>query len=210
MDIDNRRIYSRFGFGEIRVQMKPDGSPDFDRLVYGEAPSINCVVWGRAKDGTLKVAVVIQARPFADMPDGSFARLSLAFGQPCVMGFRDNLGGSRNLASAFQAADETAVKESLEEAGATVVVNIRQMGYHNPNPTFCATWSELFEIEVDLAKIQEFTDKTELIYRAEYLPIREVLTRIGEGEYEGVSYRSATANDAFFVWLARHPEALAS
>jgi hypothetical protein len=208
IDAPEGRISSRFGFGEIRVQLKADGSPDFDRLVVGEAPNINCVVWGRDTDGTYKVAVVTQARPFSDMPDGSPAELPIAFGQPCVMGFRANLGGSRNLAKAFEAADDAAVREALEEAGAAGVVSIRQMGHHNPNPTFVATWSELYEIEVDLTKIREFTDHSELIYRADYVSVREVLRRISEGEHEGANYRSATANDALFVWIARHPEAL--
>ena len=82
------------------------------------------------------------------------------------------------------------------------------MEHHNPNPTFCATWSELFSVEVDLSKVTSQTDRSELIYRAEYLPLDEVLSRIGKGEFEGVNYRSATANDAFFVWLARHPRML--
>src|SRR5690606_5948600 len=145
---------SRFGFGEVRVQTKPDGSLDFDRLVYGEALNINCVVWGRDTDGIYRVAVVTQVRPFADMPDGTPADPPIVFGQPCVMGFRNNLGGSRNLAPAFEAADDAAVREALEEAGAEGVLSVRQMGHHNPNPTFVTSWSELFEIEVDLTKIR--------------------------------------------------------
>ncbi len=75
-----------------------------------------------------------------------------------------------------------------------------------PNPTFCATWSELFDIEVNLDLVQDTTDASELIYKAEYVPIKQVLEDIARGWDNGVSYRSATANDALFVWITRHPE----
>ena len=207
VDSDNRRIYSRFGYAEVRVQIKGDGSPDFDRVVYGEAPNINAVVFGREPDGTIKVAITVQARPFSDNPDSSPASPPLVFGQPCVMGFLQRIVGQR-LAQAYESADDGAVREALEEVGARGILSVSNMGSHNPNPTFCATWSNLLEIEVDLARVQEDVDSAELIYKAEYLPVAEVLRRIAEGEHEGVNYRSATANDAFFVWIARHPEAL--
>ena len=96
---NHKRIQSRFGWGEVRVQLKGDGIPDFDRLVYGEAPNINCVVWGKDEDG-YKVANVVQARPFADMPDGSPASPPIPFGQ-WVMGFRKNPGGTRTPSPTF-------------------------------------------------------------------------------------------------------------
>ena len=86
---------------------------------------------------------------------------------------------------------------------------MNKMGHHNPNPTFCATWSQLLEIQVDLDLVTSQVDSSELIYKAEYLPVSEVYRRIALGEFEGVNYRSATANNALMVWLARHPEALA-
>jgi hypothetical protein len=58
---------------------------------------------------------------------------------------------------------------------------------------------------VDLDLVEERVDESELIYRAEYLQLAELIRRIGLGEYKGVNYRSATANDALFVWLSRHP-----
>lgn len=210
MDAKNRRIHSRFGFAEVRVQTKPDGTPDFDRVVYGEAPNINAVVWGIDSDGVYRVAVVIQLRPFADHPAGW--NESVTFGQPCVMGFLDRIVG-RKLAEVFESSLTGATREALEEAGAREILSIKEMGGHNPNPTFCATWSELLDIQVDLAKVEERTDKDELIYKAEYMPVKKVLDLIGRGGLlpadGGVSYRSATANDAFLVWLSRHPEALA-
>jgi hypothetical protein len=209
LDTDNRRLHSRFGFAEVRVQRGKEGGPDFDRVVYGEAPNINAVVYGIDGNGVYYVGVVVQQRPFADNPNGSPAEVPIVFGQPCVMGFLDKIVGDK-LAKAFESPEDGAVREALEEAGVAAVEEIAEMGHHNPNPTFCATWSNLIEIKVNLDKIREPVDAKELIYRAEYLPVREVMRRIGEGEYENVNYRSATANDAFFVWLARHPEALLS
>jgi len=207
IDAKNRRIHSRFGFAEVRVQTKPDGTPDFDRAVYGEAPNINAVVYG-VRDDTYYVAVVIQARPFSDLPDGTPADLPIKFGQPCVMGFLNKIVGQQ-LAAAFESADEAAIREALEEAGATGILSVEAMGFHNPNPTFCATWSTLLDIQVDLTTVTSRVDAAELIYKAEYLPVREVFRRIAIGEFDGVSYRAATPNSAFMTWLARHPEALA-
>lgn len=203
VDAENRRIHSRFGFAEVRVQTKQDGSPDFDRVVYGEAPNVNAVVWGKDTDGTIKVAVTVQARPFADMTDGSPAETPIVFGQPCVMGFLNRIVGA-SAAAAFERADDGAVREAIEEAGIGAIQGIREMDFHNPNPTFCATWSHLLEIEVDLTKVSEHTDQEELIYRAEYISLEELFSRIANGEHNGVNYRSATANDAFLVWFTKH------
>ena len=208
VDVDNRLISSRFGVAEVRVQTKPDGTPDFDRVVYGEAPNINAVVYGFGPNRVCKVAVVNQARPFADLPTGEPAEVPIVFGQPCVMGFRHNLGGL-NLSKAFEAAYQSAAREAAEEAGVKGVLHIAQLGYHNPNPTFVSTWSELFEIEVNLDTLTGETDRAELIYKAEYLPLKEVLRRIAQGEHNGVNYRSATANNALFVWLSGRPELFA-
>lgn len=203
VDAENRRIHSRFGFAEVRVQTKQDGFPDFDRVVYGEAPNINAVVWGKDADGTIKVAVTVQARPFADQPNGNPADTPIVFGQPCVMGFLKRIVGDK-VAAAFERADDGAVREAIEEAGIGAIQEIREMDFHNPNPTFCATWSQLLEIKVDLTKVSEHTDLDELIYRAEYITVDELFSRIANGEHNGVNYRSATANDAFFVWFTKH------
>lgn len=187
--------FSQYGFAELRVQLDSEGKPAFDRMVYGESPNINAVVYG-SRNGVLYVGVVIQARPFSDKPDGNPADPPIVFGQPCAMGF--NLEGVSGR--------DNAIREASEEAGTeSAVINVESLGYHNPNPTFCATWSELFAIQVDLDKIDsQKVDRTEGIYKAEYLPLAELIRRIGLGVYEGVNYRSATANDALFVWLSKH------
>ncbi|MEK7573529.1 MAG: hypothetical protein AAB531_03840 [Patescibacteria group bacterium] len=202
IDGKNHRIHSNFGFAEVRVQTKPDGTPDFDRAVYGESPSINAVAYGIDADGIYRVLVVFQERPFADMPDGVPADPPIVFGQPCVMAFN---------ADKAETMVATAIRELEEEGGAgskALISSADKMGHHNPNPTFVVTWSELFEIRVDLNKVGIPTDTEERIKGTAWLPIREVLERIGNGEHSGINYRNATANDTLFVWLARHPEAL--
>jgi len=87
LDVPSRRIYSRFGFAEVRVQTKADGTPDFDRVVYGEAPNINAVTWGIDADGTYKVAVVVQGRPFADTPEGEPADPPIVLVSPASWAF---------------------------------------------------------------------------------------------------------------------------
>lgn len=190
-DPERGGFYSRFGFAEYRIQLGADGMPAFGRVVYGETANINGVVWGYDENGNVLIGVTIQERPLADNPDGTPARIR--FGQPCVMGF--------NLEKV--AGQDAAIREASEEAGTgSAVIAVEEFGSHNPNPTFCATWSQLFAIQVDLTKVTGQTDRSELIYRAEFVPIVELLRRIHAGEHQGVSYRSATANDAFFVWLA--------
>ena len=193
-DSQKQGYESRFGFAEHRVQLDAEGKPAFDRVVYGEAPNINAVVWGR-RDGQIYIGRTVQSRPFADRHDGLPADPPITFVQPCVMGFNlEKVAGT-----------ETALREASEEAGTgNAVLSIKQMRFHNPNPTFCATWSELFEIEVDLDKIEEASDRKELIYKAEFVPLSQAIVDIACGWDDGVSYRSATANDALFVWLATH------
>ena len=123
------------------------------------------------------------------------------------MGFLKRIVGEA-VAEAFEKGEEGVLREAIEEAGVGAVKGVQLMGYHNPNPTFVATWSQLLGIEVDLTQVSEHTDRKELIFRAEYLPVREILRRIGVGEHESVNYRSATANSAFLVWRCSHPEAL--
>lgn len=206
LDRSNRRFFSRFGFAEVRVQTKPDGTPDFDRVIIGEAPNINAVCWYR-KDGTLYIANVVQPRSFADKPDGTPADPSIIFGQPCVMGFKERILGE-DLVHAFENDDDAVRREALQEAGARGIKNITFLGYHNPNPTFCATWSEVWDVQIDPDMITDEVDTKELILKAEYIPVSSLLGRIAVGDAAGVNYRSATANSALLIWLTNHPHIL--
>ncbi len=204
------RISSRFGFAEVRVQMKSDGTPDFARLCCGEAPNINAVVWGKTSNGEIRIGVTVQKRPFADsFKYGIPASEPFVFGQPYVGAFNEKSLLGEEAAEVYESARDASVREAFEEAGVVDVINVTEMSFHDPNPTFVVTWSELFDVEVNLDTVTGQTDRSEGIYRCEFLPIKEVLSRIAQGEHEGVSYRQATANDTFLVWIARHPEALA-
>lgn len=190
-DPERDGFYSRYGFAEYRVQLDTNGMPAFGRVIYGESANINAVVWGLDDDENVLIGVTIQERPLADNTDGTPARTK--FAQPCVMGF--------NLEKVV--GKDAALREASEEAGTDgAVIDIEHLGVHNPNPTFCATWSELYAIQVDLTKITGQTDRSELIYRVEFVELKELLRRIARSWHDGACYRSATANDAFFVWLS--------
>jgi len=177
-------IESRFGKAMIQVQLKPDGSPDFDRVVYYEPPNINAVVYSFTVDGTCMVGITIQERPFANNPAnlehpyGIPAEPAIKFAQP-VMGFARKIFGEKAM-SVFESGAGTATREALEELGIRDIIEIKPLGEHYPNPTFCATVSQLFEIQVDLKKILKKTDESELIVSVEFITLKELFSRIGE------------------------------
>ncbi|MFA6306920.1 MAG: hypothetical protein WCV70_03105 [Patescibacteria group bacterium] len=208
-------INSRWGKVAVQVQLKNDGNLDFGRGVYYEPPNINAVVYGFEADGTCKVGITIQERPFAnnppdiDNPYGTPADSPIKFGQP-VMGFLKKIIGDGAAASIFESTIGGATREALEEVGATAegILEVKPFGEHYPNPTFCATTSRLIEIKIDLKKVTGQTDKEELIYKAEYISLKELFCRIGKKVHDGVNYNAAVANNTFFMWLAKHPELL--
>ncbi|OGH21230.1 MAG: hypothetical protein A2958_01880 [Candidatus Levybacteria bacterium RIFCSPLOWO2_01_FULL_38_13] len=208
VDVAKRCISSRFGFAEVRVQLNQDGTPAFDRVVCGEAPNINAVAY-YVKDGVWYIGVTFQVRPFADLAYGVPADPPIKFAQP-VMGFRDKIVGK--VASAvFESAPEGAKREVLEEAGVNDVMSIQSMGQHWGNPTGpLVTPTDLLEIQVNPESIDTSKlDREELIYKCEYLSTSELVSRIASGEHDGVNYRASVAMNTFFVFFARHPEALA-
>jgi len=111
----------------------------------------------------------------------------------------------------FESATEGATREALEEAGVQNIIFIKSMGQHWGNPTGpLVTPSDLLEIQVDPETLDTSKlDREELIYKCEYLSAHKLVTRIGLGFYDGVSYRASVAMNTFFVFFARHPEALA-
>ena len=100
-------------FGSVRNVIVPDdkGEPVFTRPEYREAPHVNCVVWGREKDGTAKFAVLRQPRPHADDPEtpGNNHK-PVVFGQ-VVMGFLDRIIG-KDLIARYESAERGAVREA--------------------------------------------------------------------------------------------------
>ncbi len=199
---------SPFGSVESAVVVDDAGEPLFDRPIYREAPNVNCVVWGRDKDGVAKFAVIRQPRPHADDPENPDSKRAVVFGQ-IVMGFLEKLVG-KDMINRYESVANGAAREAGEEAGAMVIKNIERPAYpwHNPNPTFVATWSELVFVEVDLEAIEAIKpDRHEPIFSAEYVTAAELRQRIAEGrDSKDAVYRMCTANSSWFIFFCCHPE----
>ena len=195
---------SRFGKVESVVVTDENGNPVFDRPRYHEAPNVNVIVWGQDQDGNIKVALLTEERPHAQHPtDPNFSE-SLKF-QQIPMGFLNKLLGKEE-AEHFESAKSGAIRETREETGASAVISITQppFPFQNPNPTFVATWSELFIIQVDLNKIEQLKlERGEMIYKAEYVLYEELLRRIWEGQNEeGALFRGCTSLSLLAIFFA--------
>lgn len=174
------RVESRFGSVHTAVVLDSDGKPVFDRPAYREAPSVNVIAWGRIKRWfrreTVRVAVIRQPRPHADDPERQGDdHKPVVFGQ-IPMGFMEKLLG--------ESGDAAARRETSEETGASAIIHVTRPKYpwHNPNPTFVPTWSDLYFVEVDLSKIEKLkSTRDEPIYSAEYVPVEQLIHRIREG-----------------------------
>ena len=193
-------------FGAVRSAVVTDeaGKPIFDRPRYEEAPNVNVVAWGRdRKTRQIKVALISQPRPHADDPTNPKNTEQLVFAQ-IPMGFKDKLFGKDQI-EAFESSQEAAARETGEETGATVIRDIFQpeFPFHNPNPTFVGTWSDLVFVEVDLDKIEELkADRNELIFKAEYVPLKEVWKEIRVGKTDRGITRMCTSNSALIIYLS--------
>jgi len=185
------------------VVCDPNGDPIYDRPIYREAPNVNIVAWGRDREGVPHVAVIQQPRPHADDPENSAidGHAPITFGQ-LPMGFMNSLLGEDGVAAAR--------RETSEETGASTVLNVSRPSYpwHNPNPAFVGTWSDLYFVQVDLERIQELrATRSEPIYAAEYIPVPELIHRVAAGkDTQGAVYRMCTANSLWFIFLCTYPE----
>jgi len=200
---------SRFGKVENAVIVGNDGMPQFDRPAYYEAPNVNVVAWGRdTRTGEVKVAIITEERPHAIHPEMPEADVTLKFAQ-IPMGFLEKLIGKDQL-SQLEFKRFGALREVTEETGASAIRGFSRPAcpWHNPSPSFVATWSDLYFIEVDLEKIGELKlDKNEPIFKAEYLPVRELLARIREGQSaDGAIFRACTSLSLLMIFFACYPE----
>lgn len=193
-------------FGAVRSAVVTDevGWPVFDRPRYEEAQNVNIVAWGRdRKTRQIKVALISQPRPHADDPTNPENIEPLVFAQ-IPMGFKEKLLGKDQL-EVFESSKEAAARETGEETGATVIKDIFQpeFPYHNPNPTFVGTWSDLVFVEVDLDKVEALrASRNEPIFEAKYIPLQEVWKEIRAGKTDRGITRMCTSNSALLVYLS--------
>lgn len=200
------RVESNFGSVHTAVVLDKDGRPVFDRPAYREAPNVNIVAWGRTKRwfgrDSVRIAVIRQPRPHADDPENpGDDHAPVVFGQ-LPMGFLERVLG--------ESGDAAARRETTEETGASAIIQVTRPKYplHNPNPTFVATWSDLYFVEVDLKKIDKLKSmRSEPIYSAEYVSAAELIRHIREGKDEkDAVYRMCTANSLWMIFFATYPE----
>ncbi len=204
------RVSSPYGSVESAVVVNEEGAPIFDRPIYREAPNVHAVVYGRDTEGKIRAAVISQPRPHADDPtQPGNDHPPVVFGQTPMGFLLSKIAGNGNIVPTETGA-VGAVREAGEETGAQVVIKVTQPKYAfiNPNPTFVATWGELYFIEVDLSRIERLKpDHTEPIFSAEYLPVPELLRRIREGQDEkGAVYRMGVSLGDWMIFFATHPE----
>lgn len=203
---------SKFGSVENVVAIGLDDQPIFDRPVYSEAPNVNVVAWGRdTRTGEVRIAIITEQRPHANHPTQPDSTIPLNFAQ-IPMGFLEKIIGKTEL-SKLEFGKAAAMREVEEETGASVVRGVSQPAcpWQNPSPSFVASWSGIYFIEVDLDRIGEMKkEKTEPIYKAEYLLIKELLARIREGQNlsipEAPIFRACTSLSALMIFFSCNPE----
>lgn len=204
------RASSPYGSVASAVVVDEKGRPIFDRPVYYEAPNVHAIVYGRDTDGKIRVAVISQPRPHADDPmQPGNDHPPVIFGQTPMGFLLSKIAGNGNIVP-IETGAAGAMREAGEEAGVQVVISVTQPKYPhiNPNPTFVATWSEVYFLEVDLHQIRRLKpDHAEPIFSAEYLTVPELLRRIREGQDEkGAVYRMGVSLGDWMIFFATHPE----
>jgi ADP-ribose pyrophosphatase YjhB (NUDIX family) len=196
-------IQSPYGSVQTAVVCDDKGAPVFDRPLYRESPNVNLVVYGKHPDGEIKIGIIHQPRPHADDPErpGVDGHEPILFGQ-VPMGFAEKILG--------ETVEDTARRETTEETGAKVVISVTRPKYpwHNPNPAFVASWSDLLFVEVDLDKIEALkSSRDEPIFSAEFISPAKLISRVANGvDDDGAKYRMCTANSALFIFFATFPE----
>lgn len=193
-------------FGSVRsaVVVNDEGLPQYDRPRYEEAPNVNIVAWGRDPiKREIRVALISQPRPHADHPFDPENKEDLTFAQ-IPMGFKERLLG-RDQIEGYESSKDAATREVQEETGATVIRDIFEPEFpaHNPNPTFVGTWSDLVFVEVDLEKVEEMkAQRDELIFKAEYIPLKQLWREIRAGKSDRGITRMCTSNSALLIYLS--------
>lgn len=198
------RVESRFGSVELVVV---DGKTPFDRPEYREAPFAQAVVWGRDRQGKVRVALVDQRRPHADAP-GQYL-------QPCepVLFRHVPMGFANKLVEGFETGAEAAKREAGEEVGVSKILSIVEVPFgHNPSPSFTPTWGGVAFIEVDLSQIiAPEENPNEPIEGRYWMLVADLLSAIKSGKSDdtGAYLGVATSLSALMLFFAHFPQFLA-
>lgn len=207
------RCYGRFGEVGNVVVCDKDGKPAFDRPFYQEVRAINAIAYGRDPiNDEVRIAVVKEERPHADDPENPDSEEAVMFGQ-VPMGFMEKLVG-KDASKEWEDAESATVREVGQETGHKVVKSISRppCPWHTASPSFTKSWVDLVFIEVDLDIIARLKlERGELIYKAEFIPVRTLIERIKQGKDEdGALYRGATSNSLWMIFFACFPELFVS
>lgn len=192
-------VVSRFGSFRSAVITDNEGKPSFDKPRADEAPAVNVVAYGKdKKTGELRIAMISQARPHADNDFDPESTKDMVFEQ-IPMGFLEEIIGK------IESAKEGAKRETTEETGASAVLDVSSPEYskHYPDPTFVGTSTNVIFVEVDLDKIDKLKiDKNEPIYKADYIPLSQLIDDIKQGKTERGFARMCTSNSAILMFLS--------
>lgn len=195
---------SRFGSYRSAVITDKEGKPSFDRPRADEAPAVNVVAYGKdKKTGELRIAMISQARPHADNDFDSKDTKDMVFEQ-IPMGFLEKIIGKDPIEK-IESVKEGAKRETSEETGAGAVLDVSSPEYskHYPNPTFVGTSTDVVFVEVDLEEIDKLKiDKNEPIYKADYIPLSQLIEDIKTGKTERGYARMCTSNSAILMFLS--------
>ncbi len=195
---------SRFGSYRSAVVTDNEGNPLYDKPRSDEAPNVNIIAWGKDQNThEVKVAIISQARPHADNEFETDNIDPMVFEQ-IPMGFKDKIIGKDQIEK-FESVNEAASRETTEETGAFAVLDITYPEYpkHYPNPSFIGTTSDLVFVEVDLNQIDKMKmDRTEPIFKSDYIPVSKLLKDIKNGKTDHGYARMCTANSAILIFLA--------
>lgn len=197
-------ISRRFGRVVSAVVTDEKGMPSYDRPKVEEAPNVNIVAYGKdKKTGELRIVMISQARPHADDVFDPNNPDEMVFEQ-IPMGFLEKVIG-KDMKEKFESVQAGAIRETDEETGAGVIKSISRPEFpaHYPNPTFIGTASDLVFVEVDLDQINKMKlDRKELIFNADYIPLKTLIQDIKNGKTDRGYARMATSNSAILIFLS--------
>jgi hypothetical protein len=201
-------VVSRYGAVRSAVVANSiNGNPETDTPKYDFAQGVHIIAWGRdSKTEQIKIAVLSQARPYADNAFEPENREAMIFEQ-IPMGFKDIVIEKEK--EKFETTKETAIRETTEETGAFEILGITYPNYPKQyvGPGFVGTASDLVFVEVNLEKIdQTKVDKTESIFKTNFIPVSDLLSDIKKGKTDRGYARMCTANSGILIFLAELEE----